>query len=178
MGYFSARGETQVGGCGSKAPRLRLQTDRRERLSSPHLSMARRANSGIRPLWIIVAFGALAVAIAVGVLLQNGGGDPYRTVPALDLGDYLNNANSLRGNVYKLKGQITQSLGYSRAKGRLFSVTVDDDVAARGSNGRDVVPILVPSELGYLNLQKGQRYTFRLEVGAAGILKALDMRKS
>lgn len=121
--------------------------------------------------------GALAVAIAVGVVLQHGGGDPFRTVPALDLGDYLNNANSLRGNVYKLKGQITQSLGYSRAKGRLFSVTVENE-GSPGMNGRDVVPILVPSELGYLNLQKGQRYTFRLEVGAAGILKALDMRKS
>ena len=139
--------------------------------------MARRANSSIRPLWIVVALVGLALAIAGGVVLQNHGGEPFRTVPALDLSDYLNNANSLQGNIYKIKGQITQSLGYSRAKGRLFSVTIDDD-GARGANGKDVVPILVPPELSYLNLQKGQRYTFRLEVGAVGILKALDMRKS
>ncbi len=87
--------------------------------------MARRANSKTRPLWIVLTLGALVLAIAVGALLQNTGGDPFRTVPELDLGDYLNNANSLRGNVYKVKGQIMQSLGYSRAKGRLFSVEVD-----------------------------------------------------
>ena len=51
------------------------------------------------------------------------------------MGDYLNNANSLRGNVYKVKGQITQSLGYSRAKGRLFSVEVDGDNTRGGNNG-------------------------------------------
>lgn len=139
--------------------------------------MARRANSKIRPLWIVLTLGALALAIGVGVLLQNGGGEPFRTVPVLELSDYLDNANSLRGNIYKLKGQITQSLGYSRTRGRLFSVSVDG-AGTPGGVGKDVVPILVPPELSYLNLQKGQRYNFRLEVGDAGILKALDMKKS
>ena len=145
--------------------------------------MARRANSKIRPLWVVLTLGALVLAIAVGALLQNTGGDPFRTVPELDLGDYLNNANSLRGNVYKVKGQIMQSLGYSRAKGRLFSVEVDggnNNNANTGGNGggKDMLPILVPPELSYLNLQKGQRYTFRLEVDDGGVLKALDMKKS
>ena len=148
--------------------------------------MARRAKTKTRPLWIVLTIGALLVAVAVGALLQNSGGDPYRTVPPLDMADYLNNANSLRGNVYKIKGQIMQSLGYSRARGRLFSVEVDGSDANGGNNngngngtgGKDVVPILVPAELSYLNLQKGQRYTFRLEVDEGGILKALDMKKS
>ena len=42
---------------------------------------------------------------------------------------------------------------------------------------RDVLPILVPPNLSYLNLQKGQRYTFQLEVDDGGVLKALDMKK-
>ena len=62
--------------------------------------MARRANSKIRPLWVALALGALIVAIAVGVIVQNTGGEPYRTVPELDMAEYLNNANSLQGNVY------------------------------------------------------------------------------
>ncbi len=139
--------------------------------------MARRANSKISPRWIVLILCALGLAVGVGVMLQNGGGEPFRTIPALELSDYLDNANSLRGNIYKLKGQITQSLGYSRAKGRLFSVSVDG-AGTPGSVGKDVVPVLVPPELSYLNLQKGQRYIFRLEVGDAGILKALDMKKS
>ena len=140
--------------------------------------MARRANSKIRPLWIALTLGALVLAITVGAVLQSSGGDPYRTVPPLDLSDYLNNANSLRGNVYKVKGQIMQSLGYSRAKGRLFSVEVDGDNTRGTGTARDVLPILVPPNLSYLNLQKGQRYTFQLEVDDGGILKALDMKKS
>ncbi len=139
--------------------------------------MSRRANSKIRPLWIALAVGALVVAITVGMIVQNTGGEPYRTVPELDLTEYLNNANSLQGNVYKVRGQITQSLGYSRGKGRLFSVEVTGSRPGEKSTG-DVVPILVPLNLSYLNLQKGQRYIFRLEVGDGGILKAQDMQKT
>ncbi len=142
--------------------------------------MARRANSKTRPLWVALTLGALVLAIAVGALLQNTGGDAFRTVPELDVGDYLNNANSLRGSVYKVKGQIMQSLGYSRAKGRLFSVEVDggNNNNGAGNGGKEMLPILVPPGLSYLNLQKGQRYTFRLEVDDGGVLKALDMKKS
>ena len=126
-------------------------------------------------MWVVLALGALVAAIAVGVLVQNTGGEPYRTVPELDLAEYHTNANSLQGNVYKVHGQIAQSLGYSRDKGRLFSVDVG--TAKVGGSG-DVLPILVPSALNYLNLQKGQRYIFRVEVDDGGILKAQDMKKT
>ena len=148
--------------------------------------MARRANSKIRPLWIALILGALLLAIGVGVFVQSTGGEPYRTVPELDLADYLNNANSLQGNVYKVRGSISQALGYSREKGRLFSVQVsggnnnangNNNGGEESSNGA-VLPILVPPSLSYLNLQKGQRYIFRLEVGDGGILKAQDMKKT
>ncbi|MBV9126685.1 MAG: hypothetical protein JO117_01225 [Verrucomicrobia bacterium] len=148
--------------------------------------MARRASSKIRPLWLAVVAGALVLAVAGGVWLQGRGGDPYRTVAELDLKDYLENANSLRGNTYKIKGTVARSLGYSRAKGRLFSIEVAPTAGNGGSgynnngsgNGNaDVLPILVPPELSYVNLQKGQRFTFRLEVGDGGVLKVLELRK-
>ena len=141
--------------------------------------MARRANSKIRPLWIALILGALVLAAVVGALVQTSGGDPFRTDPELDLDEYLANANSLQGNVYKVHGAISQSLGYSREKGRLFSVNVSGrDGGSEGGTSGGVLPVLVPPKLSYLNLQKGQRYVFRLEVGDAGVLRALDMKKS
>ena len=141
--------------------------------------MARRAQSKIRPLWVALMLGALALAAIVGVLVQNTGGDPFRTDPELDVDEYLANANSLQGNVYKVHGAIAQALGYSREKGRLFSVKVSGrEGGGEGSGSGGVLPVLVPPKMSYLNLQKGQRYIFRLEVGDAGILRALDMKKS
>jgi hypothetical protein len=134
--------------------------------------MPRRASSKIDSRWVWMIVGAIALAVGLGVFLQNEGAEPFRTVPTLDLNDYLNNANSLEGNIYKVKGVINQSLGYERGKGRLFSVEVGSGPDA------EVLPILVPPELSYLNLQKGQHYIFRLEVGDKGILRAREMKKS
>ena len=134
--------------------------------------MARRASSKIRPFWVACILGALVLAVLVGVVLQNRGGDAFRTVPELNVGDYLANANSLQGNTYKIKGVISQSLGYTRGKGRLFSVEVNSP-----DGGDGILPVLVPPELSYLNLQKGQHYTLLLEVGDAGVLLARQMQK-
>ena len=135
--------------------------------------MARRASSRIRPVWVAFILGALALAVLGGVVLQNQGVDAFRTVPELNVGDYLSNANSLQGNTYKIKGVIAQSLGYSHGKGRLFSVEVNTG----GNGGGGILPVLVPPELSYLNLQKGRHYTLLLEVGDAGVLLARKMQK-
>ena len=134
--------------------------------------MPRRASSKVQPLWIVAVAAAAVLAVGLGILWGNQGGDPFRTVPELPLQDYLSDARSLRGNTYKVKGVIYQSLGYSKNKGRLVSVEV-----GAGTDG-NMIPILIPPDLGYLNLQKGQLYVFRLEVGDAGILLARDMKKS
>ena len=129
--------------------------------------MARRASSSAHPIWMLIAAGILLAALAGGYFLFGKASDPYRTLTALPVADYLENSNSLRGNVYKLEGTISKSLEFSTANGRLFSVEV----------GGDLVPVLVPPQFNSVNIERGQRFSFKIEVGDKGILKAQDVKK-
>jgi hypothetical protein len=112
----------------------------------------------------------VAGALAGGAYLWMAVSDPYRTLPPIDVAAYLDNANSLRGNVYKLDGTIDSALAWSPSEGRLFSVLAD-------GNKDNVLPLLIPPTLDHINIQKGQRFFFKIEVDDKGILKADDMRK-
>ena len=129
--------------------------------------MARRASSSAHPVWIVIAAGLLLAALAGGYLLFGKINDPYRTMTLLPVQDYLQNSNSLRGNVYKVEATITQLLESSSA-GRLFSVDV----------GGEELPILVPPQFNSINIERGQRYFFKIEVSDKGILKAQDVKKA
>jgi hypothetical protein len=129
--------------------------------------MARRASSSAHPVWIGVALILATGAVAGGYFLFNRVSDPYRTMTFLPVSDYLENSNSLRGNVYKLDATISQSLELSPTGGRLFSVEV----------GADVLPIVVPASFNHFNLERGQRYYFKVQVGDKGILTAQDVKK-
>ena len=82
---------------------------------------------------------AIAIVLIVAAFLGSRffittSSQPFRTATPLDVATYLENANSLRGNVYRLQGEVLNSLGWSPTKGRLIAVGVDD--------GRQVVPVL------------------------------------
>jgi len=132
--------------------------------------MPRRASSRTHPIWLVVALVFVAGALAGGAYLWMAVSDPYRTLPEIDVTTYLDNANSLRGNVYKLDGTIDSALAWSPDQGRLFSVLAE-------GNKDNILPLLIPPALDHINIQKGQRFYFKIEVGDKGILKADDMRK-
>ena len=129
--------------------------------------MARRASSSANPLWFVAAFLLAVCAIAGGFFVFSRSGDPYRTMTPLPVSSYLENSNSLRGNTYKLDATISQSIEWSPTGGRLFSVDV----------GADVLPVLIPATLNHINLDRGQRYYFKIQVGDKGILTAQDVTK-
>ena len=130
--------------------------------------MARRASSSAHPAWMLLAVLLVLAAVAGGYFLFGKASDPYRTLSPLPIADYLQNSNSLRGNVYKIEGTVAQSLQWSPTGGRLFSVEV----------GNDVLPVLVPPGFNSVNIERGQRFNFKIEVGDRGVLKALDVKKS
>ena len=129
--------------------------------------MGRRASSSVNPAWFAIVAIVLVAAIAVGWLLKGTVSDPFRTLAPFPAADYLQNSNSLRGNIYKVDGVVGEQLGFQNNT-RLISVEI---------NG-EPVSIIVPPELRDVNVQKGQRLLFKVEVGEKGILRALDVKKA
>jgi hypothetical protein len=117
---------------------------------------------------MLIAAVLLIAGLAVGFFAFGKINDPYRTMSPLPVQDYLQNSNSLRGNAYKIEGTITQSLEYSPTGGRLFSV---DD-------GGDELPVLVPPKFNNINIERGQKFFFKVEVSDKGILQAQDVKKA
>lgn len=134
--------------------------------------MARRASTKPKPIWFLIAFVILGLAMGGGFFLFQGVKDPYRTVPPLNIGAYMDNANSLRGNTYKIEGTIHNSLGWSHEVGRVIAVMVGPQ------EDTEVIPILVPADFNNVNLQKGQKFFMKIEIIKDGVIKALDLRKS
>ena len=99
----------------------------------------------------------------------SGGGGHFMVIYGYTevLPPFIVNSDSLRGNVYKVDGIVGEQLGYFNNT-RLISVEV---------NG-EPVSIIVPPELRDVNVQKGQRLLFKVEVGDKGILKALGVKKA
>ena len=123
--------------------------------------MARRKKSSISPLWLFLAIGLMLVAFVGSRFFLSSGSDPDRKIAALDVPSYMENANSLRGNIYKAEGEVSNSLAWSPTAGRLIAVDVE----------KEIIPVLVTPEFNAINIQKGQKFRFVLEVDPKGILK-------
>jgi hypothetical protein len=132
--------------------------------------VARRRKKSRLPLGIVIAVVLIVAAFLGSRFFITTTSQPFRTATPLDVATYLENANSLRGNVYKIQGEVLNSLGWSPTQGRLIAVGVDD--------GRQVVPVLVTTDFSHINIQRGQRFIFLLEVDDKGILRTKDMTKS
>jgi hypothetical protein len=130
--------------------------------------MARKRKSPPRAGWILGLVTVGILFFAAIYLLGSKDSNPARTTPPLDVASYLANANSLRGNIYKLRGKVAESLAWSPDSGRLIAVQTEDDI----------IPILVTPDFNAMNIQKEQQLEFILEVDEKGILRTRKVTKS
>jgi len=132
--------------------------------------MARRASSSVHPAWL-VALIVLAGALGVGgYWLFSQANDPFRTLTVFPVETYLENSDGVRGNVYRVEGMVSDQLSWSPNAGRLISVNLE--------GGGNIVALLVPGKFNSVNIQKGQRFTFEVEVAEKGVLRARALRKA
>ena len=132
--------------------------------------MARRASSSTHPAWLFVVFLLVGILAGGGYWIFSQLNDPFRTLTILPVQAYLENSNGFRGNVYRVDGTVANQLGWSPLAGRLYSVEIE------GTG--DVLPVMIPATFNAVNLQKGQRFAFEIEVGDKGILRARSIRKA
>lgn len=134
--------------------------------------MARRRSSS-RSTWPTFAVLALAIGGAAGwffLLKRPGGGekDSFHGLTALNADDFRENAKSLQGNLYQVKGLVEDQLGWSAAKGRVLSVNTSGSPLG----------LHVPPELSRdHSIETGQTFLFKVRVGAGGMLVVEDLKK-
>ena len=116
----------------------------------------------------MVGIGAVLLTLVIGGYLTLGGTqDPYRTTSPFPVKDYLDNANSLRGNTYRLEAQIDSTLEVAPDSSRLLAV----------ESAGDILPILIPSKLNGMNIERGQKLHFKVQINEKGLVVASDIRK-
>lgn len=112
----------------------------------------------------------LGVGIGGGFALLNRSTDPLTGITSLSAEEYLESSTALSGNTYKVEGTIDDRLdNWRSADGRLFSVQV--------SEAGSFVPVWVPATLE-TNIQRGQRYLFKVRVLETGVLEVLELLKA
>jgi hypothetical protein len=129
--------------------------------------MARRANSSIPTGKLAATAGAVVGLLAIAYAMFGTAQDPFRTTSPFPVKEYLENANSIKGNTYRLEALVDKTLEVTPATGRLFSVEA----------GGDMLPLLVPSTLNGTNIERGQKLHFRVQVNEKGLLVASEIRK-
>lgn len=138
--------------------------------------MARRAKSSFKPTHLISVFALVGVLAYGGYsLMRRSGSDGnFAGTSDLDVQEYLENSNALSGNTYRIEGIVEERLdNWRSSQGRLFSVLVES------GNNTSPVPVLVPAKFSGTNIQRGQRFKFKVTVQAeSGLLEVVEVSKS
>jgi hypothetical protein len=137
--------------------------------------MARRAKSSFQASHLLGIFAVLGLMAFGGYALLHRSSDGGSSGAGTDLSlqEYMENSNALSGNTYRVVGMIVERIDNGGSgSGRLFNVLVED--------GRETAPlgVLVPDKFNSTNIQRGQRFSFKVRVRSDGCLEAESVSKS
>lgn len=133
--------------------------------------MPRRASSSIHPGIIGVAVVALVLLIMGGRILIGDKSSSLGNLPALDVQQMLENANSMRGNEYLVDGQVNEKLLWTPDRGQFISLRVDSP------GGEEVIGVEIPPEFDNLNIETRQNYSIRVRIRDGGIPVATGINR-
>lgn len=125
--------------------------------------MARRASSSTNPTLIIGIAVAVIAVIFGGKFLMSKKKESFSDVNPLAVQDLLDNGNSLRNNEYLIEGKIDERFFRDGNTSSVVSVRVKAD------SGEEIVPVMIPEKFNNLNIEREQRYAFKVRFEQGGI---------
>ncbi|MEI6674674.1 MAG: hypothetical protein WCO57_05810 [Verrucomicrobiota bacterium] len=125
--------------------------------------MARRASSRLHPGVFIGIAAAVVLAIVAGQSFFKKKKPRFGDVSPLNVEDFLENGNSLRGNEYSLTGKIDEKLRWTTKRGQIVSLRVSTP------GGDELIGVEIPPDFNNLNIEREQRYALRIKVRQGGI---------
>jgi len=133
-------------------------------------SRSKKNNANNLVIYAIIAIAVIGALIAGKVTLDKRS-QHFSNVSELPVADFQDNANSLSGNEYRVSGKISEKLKWTSDRGQLISLTTEE---TKGKTG--VIGIMVPAGVDTVNIEKGQSYTFKVEINREGLPIALDVK--
>ena len=133
--------------------------------------MARRASSSLHPGVFIGIAVAVVLAIIGGKSLIRKKPAGFANVNPLNVEEFLENGNSLRGNEYVVQGVIDEKLQWTPDRGQLVSVKVETPA------GDEFIGIEIPAEFNALNIDTRQKYAFKVKFRQGGIAVATGINR-
>lgn len=125
--------------------------------------MARRASSSTNPILIIGIVVAVVALIFGGKFLMSKKTETFSDVNPLAVQDLLDNGNSLRNNEYLIEGKIDERFFRDGNTSSVVSVRV------KAEAGEEVVPVVIPEKFNNLNIEREQRYAFKVRFEQGGV---------
>lgn len=133
--------------------------------------MARRASSSTNPILIIAIAVAVIGAIFAGKFVMSKKSETFSGVNPLVIQDLYDNGNSLRNNEYLIEGKIDERFFRDSNTSSIVSVRV------KSASGEEIVPVKIPSSFNNLNIEREQRYAFKVKFEQGGIPVATDISR-
>lgn len=126
-------------------------------------TMARRASSSTNPIVIISIVVVVAIAIFAGKSLLSKKSTSFSDVNPLVVQDLLDNGNSLRNNEYVVEGKVDERFFRNSNSASVVSVRV------KSNSGEEIVPVKIPADFNNVNIEREQRYAFKIRFEEGGI---------
>lgn len=133
--------------------------------------MARRASSSTNPILIIGIVVAVVALIFGGKLFMSKKKKSFTDVNPLAVQDLLDNGNSLRNNEYLIEGKIDERFFRDGNTSSVVSVRM------KAESSEEIVPVVIPAKFNKLNIEREQRYAFKVRFEQGGIPVATDISR-